>query len=192
MSTQCIVFELLHENLYQVIRNNNFAGLNLQLLKRFSIQLLNSLCFLKENRLIHCDLKPENILLVEPNKARIKLIDFGSSCLSNEILYEYIQSRYYRAPEITLGVPYDEKIDMWSFACVLVEMYTGMPLFPGNSEEEQMGYMVQTLGPPAPEIVQISKRRKVFFNENGSLKIQLSTKRGEANNGKKLKEIIFD
>lgn len=95
---QCIVFELLHDNLYQVIRNNNFVGLNLQLIKRFSIQILNSLYFLKENSIIHCDLKPENILLVEPNKARIKLIDLGSSCLSHEILYEYIQSRYYRAP----------------------------------------------------------------------------------------------
>jgi dual specificity tyrosine-phosphorylation-regulated kinase 2/3/4 len=82
---------------------------------------------------VHCDLKPENILLKEYNKSGIKMIDFGSSCFEQETLYTYIQSRYYRAPEITLGLPYSHQIDIWSAGCILAELTTGVPLFPGEN-----------------------------------------------------------
>ena len=65
---------------------------------------------------------------------RRKVIDFGSSCLVTERLYTYIQSRFYRAPEVILGLPYDTAIDMWSFGCILAELFTGYPLFPGENE----------------------------------------------------------
>ena len=81
-------------------------------------------------------MKPENILLKAPNKSGIKVIDFGSSCFEAERIYTYIQSRFYRAPEIILGIPYTPAIDMWSFGCVLAELYTGFPLFPGENEAE--------------------------------------------------------
>jgi dual specificity tyrosine-phosphorylation-regulated kinase 2/3/4 len=62
------------------------------------------------------------------------VIDFGSSCFYNERIYTYIQSRFYRAPEIILGIPYTTGIDMWSFGCIMAELYTGYPLFPGENE----------------------------------------------------------
>lgn len=65
-------------------------------------------------------MKPENILLTEHNGCDIKLIDFGSSSHSGSCFFSYIQSRYYRAPEVILGLPYTSSIDMWSVACVLV------------------------------------------------------------------------
>jgi dual specificity tyrosine-phosphorylation-regulated kinase 2/3/4 len=86
--------------------------------------------------LIHCDLKPENILLKQENKSGIKIIDYGSSCFMGQRIYTYIQSRFYRAPEIILGVPYTTAIDMWSFGAIIAELYTGFPLFPGESEFE--------------------------------------------------------
>jgi serine/threonine protein kinase len=52
--------------------------------------------------------------------------------------YSYIQSRFYRSPEVILGHPYTCAIDMWSLGCVLVELFTGEPLFPGNTEHDQM------------------------------------------------------
>jgi len=67
-------------NLYEFLKLNEFEGLSLSLVRRFAIQLLYSLKFLKENDVIHCDLKPENILLKDPSKSGIKIIDFGSSC----------------------------------------------------------------------------------------------------------------
>ena len=78
----------------------------------------------------------ENILLKQPNKSGIKIIDYGSSCFQNQRIYTYIQSRFYRAPEIILGIPYTTAIDMWSFGCIMAELYTGYPLFPGENEAE--------------------------------------------------------
>ena len=64
--------------------------------------------------LIHCDLKPENILIKSYSRCEIKVIDFGSSCFTKDHLSSYVQSRSYRAPEVILGLPYDQKIDIWS------------------------------------------------------------------------------
>jgi dual specificity tyrosine-phosphorylation-regulated kinase 2/3/4 len=84
-------------------------------------------------KIIHCDLKPENILLKEENKSGIKVIDVGSGCFEPKQLYTYIQSRFYRAPEIIFGIKYTSAIDIWSFGCILIELYTGFPLFPGEN-----------------------------------------------------------
>ena len=127
----CIAFEALSLNLYDFMKNNNFQGLSLGLIRRFSVQILNSLDFLRKQRIIHCDLKPENILLKSPQKSGIKVIDFGSSCFIDQRMYTYVQSRFYRSPEVLLGLPYDMSVDMWSFACIVAELYMGYPLFPG-------------------------------------------------------------
>lgn len=108
----CITFELLNINLYDLLKSTSFKGINLSLTRRFAYQIVQSLKLLKALKIIHCDLKPENILLKQPNKSGIKLIDFGSSCFHNEKIYSYIQSRFYRAPEIILGLEYTEAIDM--------------------------------------------------------------------------------
>ena len=103
----------------------------MNLTRKFAQQLCSSLHELsqKDLSIIHCDLKPENILLINPKRSEIKLIDFGSSChLGNitnathslfmthlgEKIYSYLQSRFYRSPEVLLGLPYDMNIDMWS------------------------------------------------------------------------------
>ncbi|KAF7727205.1 hypothetical protein EC973_007903 [Apophysomyces ossiformis] len=80
----CIACECLSMNLYEFIKSNNFQGFSQSLIKRFTVQLLQSLCLLQDHKVIHCDLKPENILLKHPTKSTIKVIDFGSSCFENE------------------------------------------------------------------------------------------------------------
>jgi dual specificity tyrosine-phosphorylation-regulated kinase 2/3/4 len=94
---------------------------------------------LKKLRVLHCDLKPENILFASDNKdeTEIKIIDFGSSCFVGNQLYTYVQSRYYRAPEILLGLQhYDFQVDIWSLGCIIAEMYCGHPIFPAIDEIE--------------------------------------------------------
>ncbi|KAF4520071.1 hypothetical protein B566_EDAN007928 [Ephemera danica] len=127
----CLVFELLSYNLYDLLRNTNFRGVSLNLTRKFAQQLCTALLFLStpELTIIHCDLKPENILLCNPKRSAIKIVDFGSSCQLGQRIYQYIQSRFYRSPEVLLGIPYDLAIDMWSLGCILVEMHTGEPLF---------------------------------------------------------------
>ncbi|KAI5428780.1 hypothetical protein KIW84_033691 [Lathyrus oleraceus] len=107
-------------------------GLSLGIVQLFSKQILCGLALLKDASIIHCDLKPENILLcastVKP--AEIKIIDFGSACMENSTVYSYIQSRYYGSPEVLLGYQYTTAIDMWSFRCIVAELFLGLPLFP--------------------------------------------------------------
>ena len=100
---QCITFELLSMNLYELIKKNKFHGFTLQLVRKFAHSLLQCLECLHRNKIIHCDLKPENILLKQQGRSGIKVIDFGSSCYEHQRIYTYIQSRFYRAPEVILG-----------------------------------------------------------------------------------------
>ena len=159
----CITFEMLSANLYEILKSNSFQGLHMTLVKNITSQLLTSLRFLHDQRIIHCDLKPENILLVKPNKSGVKLIDFGSSCFENERLYTYIQSRFYRAPEIILGISYKMSIDMWSLGCIIAELIIGYPLFPGENEQEQLLCMMEMLGVPPSNILEISSKRSEYF-----------------------------
>ena len=162
----CITFELLSVNLYELLKTNNYRGFSLSLVRRFVVQIVACLSYLREQKIIHCDLKPENILLKEPNKSGIKIIDFGSSCFDNEKIYTYIQSRFYRAPEIILGIEYGVAIDMWSLGCIAAEMHSGYPLFPGESEAEQLLCIMEVKGLPSQEILDISTRKKLFFDGN--------------------------
>ncbi|VDQ04187.1 unnamed protein product [Trichobilharzia regenti] len=124
----CFVFELLDQNLYEYLKSNKFRPLTLPEIRPISQQVLTALSKLKTLGLIHADLKPENIMLVNPGsenmRYRVKVIDFGSACHSSKAVQNtYLQSRYYRAPEILLGLPFDEAIDMWSLGCVLAELF---------------------------------------------------------------------
>lgn len=77
---------------------------------------------------------------------QIKVIDFGSACHERQTVYTYIQSRFYRSPEVLLGIPYTAAIDMWSLGCIAVELFLGLPLFPGTSEYNQITRIVEMLG----------------------------------------------
>jgi len=136
-------------------------------------QLLQCLAHLRRNNIIHCDLKPENILIKDEKTASIVVIDFGSSCLANETVYSYIQSRFYRAPEIIMGLDlvddktkYGHEIDMWSFATILPELRTAWPAFPGEDESDQLACIAQVLGHPPQNIVQRCSRKSTLFEES--------------------------
>ncbi|XP_047453505.1 dual specificity tyrosine-phosphorylation-regulated kinase 4 isoform X2 [Mugil cephalus] len=164
----CISFELLGVNLYELIKKNNFQGFSIALIRRFAHALLRCLQMLHREKIIHCDLKPENILLSQRGPGNIKVVDFGSSCYEQQRVYTYIQSRFYRSPEVILGHPYSMAIDMWSLGCILAELYTGYPLFPGESEVEQIACIMEVLGMPPNDFVQSASRRKLFFDSKGN------------------------
>ncbi|XP_046859436.1 dual specificity tyrosine-phosphorylation-regulated kinase 4-like isoform X2 [Xenia sp. Carnegie-2017] len=163
----CITFELLGINLYELIKKNNFQGFSMSLIKKFAYSILQSLKIVHSSRIIHCDLKPENILLKNKTHSGIKIIDFGSSCYENQRVYTYIQSRFYRSPEVILGMVYGTPIDMWSFGCILAELYTGYPLFPGENEVDQLACMMEVLGLPDVNFLEKASRRTYFFDSKG-------------------------
>ena len=78
---------------------------------------------------------------------RIKLIDFGSACFEGHAAHTYIQSRFYRSPEVLIGLPYDSAIDMWSMGCVAAELFLGLPILPGVHEHDQLGRISEMIGP---------------------------------------------
>ncbi|KIJ69629.1 hypothetical protein HYDPIDRAFT_24450 [Hydnomerulius pinastri MD-312] len=164
----CIAMELLSINLYELIKANGFVGFTTTLIRRFTSQMILSLCLMRHHRIVHCDLKPENVLLKHPAKSAIKVIDFGSSCFEHEKIYTYIQSRFYRSPEVILGMNYHMAIDMWSLGCILAELYTGFPIFPGENEQEQLSCIMEVLGPPDKDFINRSSRKRLFFDNNGA------------------------
>jgi dual specificity tyrosine-phosphorylation-regulated kinase 2/3/4 len=172
----CISTELLDMNLYEFIKSNSFRGFSLKIVRRFTKQLLSSLLLLKQHKVIHCDLKPENVLLAHPLHSEIKVIDFGSSCFENEKVYTYIQSRFYRSPEVILGMTYGMPIDMWSLGCILAELFTGVPIFPGENEQEQLACIMEVFGPPEKHLIEKSTRRKLFFDSMGKPRLTVSSK----------------
>ncbi|KAG7193208.1 uncharacterized protein KQ657_000969 [Scheffersomyces spartinae] len=152
----CIVTELMLINLYTLLELTEFRGLSLNLVKQFSREILKGLEYIHQQNIIHCDIKPENIMIKlnkEATVLELKIIDFGSSCFQDEIMFTYIQSRFYRAPEIILGANYDRKIDIWSLGCVVAELFTAKPILPGQSELEQAGLILEYFGPPLPSTI---------------------------------------
>jgi len=143
----CLVFEALGVNLLQLLQQNGCRGLSLSLVRFFSKQLLQALILLRQLGVIHCDLKPENILLRNLQSPAIKIIDFGSACYEQQQpTSSYIQSRFYRSPEVLLSHPYGCEIDTWSLGCIVGEFFLGLPLFPGESEYNQLCRIVEMLG----------------------------------------------
>ncbi|XP_018343703.1 PREDICTED: homeodomain-interacting protein kinase 2 isoform X6 [Trachymyrmex septentrionalis] len=171
-SHTCLVFEMLEQNLYDFLKQNKFSPLPLKYIRPILQQVLTALLKLKQLGLIHADLKPENIMLVDPMRQpyRVKVIDFGSaSHVSKAVCNTYLQSRYYRAPEIILGLPYCEAIDMWSLGCVVAELFLGWPLYPGSSEYDQIRYISQTQGLPTEHMLNnASKTTKFFYRDMDS------------------------
>ncbi|KAA8500077.1 putative serine/threonine-protein kinase dyrk1 [Porphyridium purpureum] len=172
---QCLVFELLNASLYDHLALKGFRGCSLEFVRTVAQQLLECLQFLAlpENDIIHCDLKPENILLVvklqDASKPQIKLVDFGSAhqVSSSSSMDPYIQSRFYRAPEVLLSFPsYSTQIDMWSLGCILAELYTGAALFPGKDHKDQMCLIVEMLGMPPANMLREAPGRETFFDGN--------------------------
>uniref|UniRef100_A0AAY4C7Y5 non-specific serine/threonine protein kinase n=1 Tax=Denticeps clupeoides TaxID=299321 RepID=A0AAY4C7Y5_9TELE len=163
----CLVFEMLEQNLYDFLKHSKFSPLPLRHIRPVLQQVATALMKLKSLGLIHADLKPENIMLVDPLRQpyRVKVIDFGSaSHVSKAVCSTYLQSRYYRAPEIILGLPFCEAIDMWSLGCVIAELFLGWPLYPGASEYDQIRYISQTQGLPAEYLLSAGTKTSRFFN----------------------------
>lgn len=95
----------------------------------------------------------------------IKIIDFGSACDERQTVYTYIQSRFYRSPEVLLGLPYSAAIDMWSLGCIVVELFLGLPLFPGSSEYNQVARITEMLGLPPTWMLEMGKQSGEFFEK---------------------------
>lgn len=161
-------FKVLGDNLYSILKSGGFRGFPQKYTHLCGIDILNCLERLLALKIIHADLKPENIL-VKPSDDGVKVIDFGSSCFSHQKTHTYIQSRYYRAPEIVLGCGYDCAIDMWSLGCILVELDSGEPLFPAIDQKHLIILIFEILGMPTGEFLKSSRCFNKYFGKDKPL-----------------------
>mmetsp|Transcript_3644 Transcript_3644/g.3761 ORF Transcript_3644/g.3761 Transcript_3644/m.3761 type:complete len:444 (-) Transcript_3644:408-1739(-) len=150
-----LVLEFVPETVYSVSKEYGRRKETVPILitKLFMYQLSRALGHIHGMGICHRDIKPQN-LLVNPAKNTLKLCDFGSakSLVPGEPNVAYICSRYYRAPELIFGsTDYTTAIDVWSQGCVLAELLTGSPLFPGSSGVDQLVEIIKVLGTPTKE-----------------------------------------
>ncbi|XP_067331578.1 serine/threonine-protein kinase MAK-like isoform X2 [Channa argus] len=142
------VFEYMKENLYQLMKERNKL-LPESVVRNMTFQILQGLSFIHKHGYFHRDLKPENLLCMGPEL--VKIADFG---LAREIrsqppYTDYVSTRWYRAPEVLLkSSSYSSPIDVWAVGCIMAELYTLRPLFPGNSEVDEIFKICQVLGTP--------------------------------------------
>ncbi|XP_059457920.1 uncharacterized protein LOC132187584 [Corylus avellana] len=168
-----IVCELLRANLYEFQKFNQESGgetyFTLSRLQVITRQCLEALEYLHHLGIIHCDLKPENILIKSYRRCEIKVIDLGSSCFNTDNLCLYVQSRSYRAPEVILGLPYDQRIDMWSLGCILAELCSGEVLFPNDSAVMILARMTGILGPIDLDMLEQGQETHKYFTKEYDL-----------------------
>ncbi|KAH1263332.1 Dual specificity tyrosine-phosphorylation-regulated kinase mbk-1 [Glycine max] len=164
-----IVTELLRANLYEFQKFNQESGgeayFTLNRLQLITRQCLEALQYLHSLGIVHCDLKPENILIKSYRRCEIKVIDLGSSCFQTDNLCLYVQSRSYRAPEVMLGLQYDEKIDLWSLGCILAELCSGEVLFPNDAVVMILARMIGMLGSIDMEMLVKGQETHKYFTK---------------------------
>ncbi|KAJ9498811.1 negative regulator of the PHO system [Exophiala xenobiotica] len=164
-----LVFEYMDKDLKKYMDARGDRGqLDSVTIKRFMQDLLRGTAFCHDNRVLHRDLKPQNLLI--NTKGQLKLADFGLArafgipvnTFSNEVV-----TLWYRAPDVLLGSrTYNTSIDIWSAGCIMAEMYTGRPLFPGTTNEDQLQKIFRLMGTPSertwPGISQLPEYKSNF------------------------------
>jgi len=183
----CIVFEKLGPSLYDFLRRNSYRSFPIDLVRELGRQLLESVAFMHDLRLIHTDLKPENILLVSsecikfltrsakdgsffknlPKSSAIKLIDFGSTTFEHQDHSYVVSTRHYRAPEVILGLRWNYPCDLWSVGCILVELCSGEALFQTHENLEHLAMMERVLGPLPPHMATRADRHAEKYFRRG-------------------------
>ncbi|KAI9830399.1 MAG: U4/U6 small nuclear ribonucleoprotein prp4 [Phylliscum demangeonii] len=162
----CMVFENLSINLREVLKKfGRDVGINLRAVRAYAQQTFLGLSLLRKCNILHADLKPDNILVNE-GRNQLKICDLGSaSDASENEITPYLVSRFYRAPEIILGLPYDFAIDVWSVGCTLYELYTGKILFTGRTNNQMLRSMMECRGKFSHKLLRKAQFAPVHFDD---------------------------
>merc|ERR1711991_406168 len=148
-----LVFEFMETDLHAVIRANILEDIHKQYIM---YQLFKAIKWMHSANVLHRDIKPSNLLL--NSDCLMKLADFGLARSISDttddtaVLTDYVATRWYRAPEILLGsTKYTKAVDMWSLGCIMGELLSGKPIYPGTSTMNQLDRIIEVSGRPSPE-----------------------------------------
>ncbi|CAJ1085727.1 LOW QUALITY PROTEIN: serine/threonine-protein kinase MAK-like [Xyrichtys novacula] len=160
-----LVFEFVERTLLDDLEQNQ-SGLDLNTSRQYLYQILRAVAFCHQQNIIHRDIKPENILISQGGV--VKLCDFGfartlTMPADGGVYTDYVATRWYRAPELLVGdTKYGKPVDLWAVGCLLLEMLTGQPLFPGDSDLDQIYHIVKCFGNLTAHHQELFYRNPVF------------------------------
>jgi len=164
-----LIFEFLDLDLKKHMDSHPGAYSDPYLVQKYLYQMINGIAYCHSHRILHRDLKPQN-LLIERATNTLKLADFGLARAFGIPVRQYtheVITLWYRAPEILLGSKqYSTPVDLWSIGCIFAEMANQKPLFPGDSEIDELFKIFQVLGTPTeatyPGVTQLADYKEVF------------------------------
>ncbi|XP_068424578.1 homeodomain-interacting protein kinase 2-like [Clinocottus analis] len=163
----CLTFELLDKNLHALLKEESSNCLSLLEIRPIAQQLLTALESLKTAGVVHTNIKPQNIMLMRQKPLRVKVNGFGSAITATEVqLGVIMQPVAYRSPDVILGLPVSEAVEMWSLGGVLATMFLGSPPFPQRCQYHQVKTMVEKLGQPEDTLLSDGAQTLLYFNPN--------------------------
>jgi len=158
------VFEFVERTILEDLERNP-DGMDPIATKKCLWQLLRSIQYCHSHHVIHRDIKPEN-LLVSKN-GTLKLCDFGFARTlggPGARYTDYVATRWYRGPELLTGdTAYGTPVDVWAIGCMLPEMATGAPLFPGESDIDQLFHIMRCFGSLPERLMQVFRSNPLFM-----------------------------
>jgi cyclin-dependent kinase-like len=163
-----IVFEFVESTVFEILKSNPM-GIDQKKAKKLIYQLLLGLDHCHRMGIVHRDIKPENLLVSEAGTLKICDFGFARQYKSKETMTQYVSTRWYRAPELLLMAEYGLAVDVWAVGCVLAELLTGKPLFPGKNDYDTLNMIVKMCGNIPSGLAKSFKSSKKF------LKLDVST-----------------
>ncbi|THX62160.1 kinase-like protein [Aureobasidium pullulans] len=165
----CMVFENLSINLREVLKKfGRDIGINIIAVRQYALQMFLGLTLLKKCEILHADLKPDNVLVNE-KRNQLKIADLGSAMSADDNdITDALVSRFYRAPEIMLGIKHDYAIDMWSIGCTLFELYTGKICFTGSTNNQMLKGILECRGKIPNRMLKRSEFWSQHFEPDGT------------------------
>ncbi|CAG0879108.1 unnamed protein product [Cyprideis torosa] len=158
-----LVFEYVDHTILEELEDHP-KGLDSSIVREYTWQILRGIDYIHSQNVIHRDIKPENLLVSK--QGILKICDFGFArplATRGESCTDYVATRWYRAPELLVGdTKYGKEVDIWAVGCLFAEMLTGDPLFPGDSDIDQLFHIIRSRGPITPQHQELVSKNPMY------------------------------